>query len=268
MKTSRFKITVKGEEPDGSIRLSDLVDQLNVLKSTLNHVDQAVSGLRSPSLYYRITGITMNSPATFVVEAVSKEKTPASHGRKVVSRLNRDLQAVISGKRPRDTDLDLMESYAALAKPMRNHLAQVSLQFDDKSMDIPRNLEMRVDQILGPDQVELGVVVGSLDLIDVHRKPHLFKVYPVVGPASIKCQFSESMLSDALAGLKRAVRIHGELHFKRAEKFPHFMKVSKIELLPERPLSGRLSNLRGLAAGSLRGMTSTDYVEQVRSGGW
>ena len=52
MKTSRFKITVKGEEADGSIRLNDLVEQLNALRSTLNQVDQAVSGLKSPSLYY------------------------------------------------------------------------------------------------------------------------------------------------------------------------------------------------------------------------
>ena len=64
MKSSRFKITVKGEEADGSIRLNDLVDQLNALRSTLNQVDVAVSGQKSPSLYYRVTSITMNSPAT------------------------------------------------------------------------------------------------------------------------------------------------------------------------------------------------------------
>ena len=268
MKTSRFKITVKGEEPDGSIRLSDLVEQLNALRSTLNQVDQAVTGLKGPTLYYRVTSITMNSPATFVVEAVSKSKKSNAHGRRVVSKLSRDLQTVIAGKRPKEADLDLLESYGALAKPMRSHLAQVSLVFDDESMEIPRNLAMRVDEILGPDQLEMGSIVGSLDLIDVHRKPHLFKVYPVVGPTSIKCQFPERMLSEALAGVKKPVRIHGELHFKRTEKFPHLIKVSRIEVLPERTESGRLSSLRGIAVGALRGTTSTEYVEQVRHGGW
>ena len=268
MKTSRFKITVKGEEPDGSIRLSDLVEQLNALRSTLNQVDQAVTGLKGPTLYYRVTSITMNSPATFVVEAVSKSKESNAHGRRVVSKLSRDLQTVIAGKRPKEADLDLLESYGALAKPMRSHLAQVSLVFDDESMEIPRNLAMRVDEILGPDQLEMGSIVGSLDLIDVHRKPHLFKVYPVVGPTSIKCQFPERMLSEALAGVKKPVRIHGELHFKRTEKFPHLIKVSRIEVLPERTESGRLSSLRGIAVGALRGTTSTEYVEQVRHGGW
>ena len=268
MKASRFKITVKGEEPDGSIRLNDLVEQLNALRSTLNQVDQAVSGLKSPSLYYRVTSITMNSPATFVVEAVSKVKSSNTHGRRVVAKLSRDLQTVIAGKRPKEADLELLESYGALARPMRNHLAQVSLEFDEDSMDIPRNLEMRVDEILGPDQLELGSIVGSLDLIDVHRKPHLFKVYPVVGPSSIKCQFPERMLSEALAGIKKPVRIHGELHFKRTEKFPHLIKVSRIELLPERTEGGGLSSLRGIAVGALRGASSTEYVDQVRNGSW
>lgn len=268
MKSSRFKITVKGEEADGSIRLNDLVDQLNALRSTLNQVDVAVSGQKSPSLYYRVTSITMNSPATFVVEAVSKTKTSGVHGRRVVAKLSRDLQTVISGKRPKEADLDLLESYGALARPMRNHLAQVSLEFDNDSMEIPRNLAVRVDEILGPDQIELGSIVGSLDLIDVHRKPHLFKVYPVVGPASIKCQFPERMLGDALGGVKKAVRIYGELHFKRTEKFPHLIKVSRIEVLPERSDSGRLSSLRGIAVGALRGSSSTEYVEQVRNGNW
>ena len=34
MRSSKFKITVKGDEADESIRLVDLVDQLNALKLT------------------------------------------------------------------------------------------------------------------------------------------------------------------------------------------------------------------------------------------
>lgn len=268
MSSSRFKITIKGEDADDSIRLGDLIDQLNAVKSTLNQIDTAVSGQRSPILYYRVTSITMNSPATFVVEAVTKEKAPRLHARKVVSKLNRDLKTVISGKRPKEADLDLLESYGALVQPMRRHLAQVSLQFDDGSMDLPRNLGMKVDEILGPDQIEMGSVIGSLDLIDVHNRRNVFKVYPIVGPSSIKCHFSDGMLAQAVAGIKNFVRITGELHFKKAEKFPHLIKVSKIDVLPERTDTSLLSGLRGIAAGSLKGMSSTDYVEKVRNGDW
>jgi hypothetical protein len=268
MKSNRFKITLRGEEADGSIRLADLVDQLNAVKTTLNQIDVAISGQKSPGLYYRVTGITMNSPAVFVVEAVPKPKSSVAHGRRVVSKLNRDLKTVIEGKRPKDADFDLLEAYGALVKPMRGQLAQVSLQFDGQEMDLPRNLDVKVEEILGPDQVESGSIVGSLDVIDVHNQRNLFKVYPIVGPSSIKCQFSKGMLREAVDGINRIVRVSGELHFKKTEKFPHLIKVAKIEVLPERSDAVTLSSLRGIAAGALHGMSSTEYVEKVRNGDW
>lgn len=268
MASNRFKITIRGEDADQSIRLGALIDQLNAVKATLNQIDVAVSGQKAPSLYYRVTSITMNSPAVFVVEAVGKQAASVMHGRRVVSKLSRDLKAVIDGKRPKEADLELLESYGALAQPLRKHLAQVSLQFGDAPLELPRNLAMTVDEILGPDQIELGSVVGSLDVIDVHNRRNQFKVYPVVGPSSIRCQFSEGMLSQAVAGIKHFVRISGELHFKKSEKFPHLIKVSRIEVLPERSDAGSLSGLRGIAAGALRGLSSTEYVEKVRNGDW
>jgi hypothetical protein len=269
LRSNRFRITIQGEEADGSIRLTDLLDQLNAVKSTLNQVDTAVSGQKSPNLYYRVTNITMNSPATFEVEAVPIQRSTPAHGRKVVTKFSRDLKTVIAGKRPKDASLELLESYGAMAQPMRKYISQVSILFDDeKAVEVPRNLGLKVDEILGPDQVEVGSIVGSLDVIDVHNQRNLFKVYPAVGPASVKCQFPKDMLRAAVDGINRFVRISGELHFKKTEKYPHFIKVSKIEVLPERSDAPLLSSLRGIAAGALRGTSSSDYVDKVRSDGW
>lgn len=270
MSSNKFRITLKGDEADDSLRLSDLIEQLNAVKAALNQVDIAITGNRGPSLYYRVTDITMNSPATFELEAVPTAKSRSRvHSRRVVSKLNRDLKTVISGKRPKEADLELLESYGALVQPMQRHVAQVSLQFDkDKSMDLPRNLGMKVEEILGPDQIEIGSVVGSLDVLDVHNQRNLFKIYPVVGPSSIKCRFPQGMLAEAIAGIQHFVRIHGELHFKKSEKFPHLIKVSRIEPLPERTDKASLSRLRGMAEGALGGKSSTEYVDMVRNGDW
>ena len=268
MKSNKFKITMKGDEADDSLRLADLIDQLNVIKQTLNQIDLAVSGQKSPTLYYRITNITMNSPATFEVEAVSKSRG-AAHGRRVIAKLDTDLRKVMAGRRPKEAGLELMESYGSLVQPMRKHVSEVSLQFeDDPPMDLPRNLDMKVDEILGPDQVEEGSVVGSLDVIDVHGQRNFFRVYPVVGPTSIKCQFQSGMLPNAIAGIKHFVRIAGLLHYKKAEKFPHLIKVSSIEVLPEKSDAPPLSSLRGIAIGAYNGLSSSEYVEKVRNGEW
>ena len=268
MKSNKFKITMKGDDAGDSLRLSDLIDQLDAFKHTLNQIDLAITGKKTPSLYYRITAITMNSPATFEVEAVPKVKGP-SNGRKVVAKFDRDLRKVIDGKRPKETGLDLMESYGSLSLPMRNHVAELSVQFDDADvLALPRNLDIKVEEILGPDKVEEGAVVGSLDSIDVHNQRNVFKVYPIVGPSSIKCQFPSGMLPSAIACINHFVRISGRLHFKKAEKFPHLIRVSKIEVLPERSDAPKLSSLRGIAAGAYGGLSSTAYVDKVRNVDW
>lgn len=269
MQSSKFKITLRGDEADDSLRLSDLIDQLNAVKQTLIQVDQTVSGGKA-SLYYRVTKISMNSPATFEFEAVSKVKGNAAHGRRVVAKLNRDLQRVIAGKRPRDAGLELLESYGALVQPMqKSHVAGVALKFDnDPVMDLPRNLAMKVEDILGPDQIEEGSVIGSLDFIDVHNQRNVFKIYPVVGPTSIRCQFQGSQFDNALSGIKKFVRVSGLLHYKKTEKFPHLIKVVSIEVLPEKSDRPSLSSLRGMAPGAYGGLSSTDYVEKVRNGDW
>ena len=268
MSSSKFKITLKGDEADDSLRLSDLIDQLNAVKAALTQVDISIAGNRTAGLYYRVTNITMESPATFELEAVSKTKRRA-YSSAVVSKFNRDLKTVIEGKRPPKASLDLLESYSALVHPMRKHVAQVSLQFDgSQSMELPRNLETKVDEILGPDQIELGSIVGSLDVIDVHNQKNLFKIFPVVGPSSIKCRFSQGMLSEAIAGINHFVRIHGHLHFKRSEKFPHLVRVIRIETLPEKSDKSSLSSLRGMAPDVLGGMSSTEFVDRVRNGDW
>ncbi|KWK50430.1 hypothetical protein WT81_33350 [Burkholderia stagnalis] len=267
MRSSKFKITVKGDEADESIRLGDLVDQLNALKLTLNQVDASIAGGKPSDLYYRVTKITMNSPITVEVEAVSKSGSRA-RGQRVVSKLNRDIRSVIAGKRPREADLDLLESYRALVKPMQRHVVEVSFQFENELVPLPRNLDIKVDEILGPDQTEQGSIVGSLDVLDIHNHRNVFKVYPVVGPKSIKCSFTRAQLPEAIAGINHFVKISGLLHYKKAEKFPHLIKVDSIEVLPERGNVSSLSGLRGMVPDAFDGLSSTEYVEKVRNGEW
>jgi hypothetical protein len=265
--SNKFRITLKGDEADDSLRLSALIEQLNAVKVALNQVNISVSGDKAPEVYYRVTKITMNSPAVFELEAVSKKKSRA-YERRLVTKFSRDLAAVVEGRRPKSADLQLLEAYGSLSQPMRRHVTEVSLQFANSTLMLPRNLDTKIDDILGPDQIEQGSVVGSLDVIDVHNDRNLFKIYPAVGPKSIKCRFPRGQLAAAVDAIKHFVRIHGELVFKKGEKFPHLIKVSRIEKLPEKSDGKSLLSLRGIATGALGGKSSTEYIDMVRNGDW
>jgi hypothetical protein len=267
MTDNKFSITLKGDEADDSLRLSDLIDQLDAIKNVLNQIDKRVSGKKSPGLYYRVSKVTMNSPITIEVEAVSKTKE-ASYGYAVVARLNRDLRDVIQSRRPVDADIDLLESYKTLVQPMKRHLSNFVLGTGDSKIEIPKSLDAKVEEILGPDQYEMGSITGSLDVLDVHNSKNLFKIYPIVGASSVKCHFKRELLSDAISGINSFVRVSGELRYKKAEKFPHFIEVHNIEVLPERSDAPLLSSLRGMAKDAYGGESSTEYVERLRNGDW
>ena len=267
MNDNKFTLVLKGDEADDSLRLSDLIDQLDSLKAILNQLDKRISGRKSPGLYYRVTKLSMNSPTTIEIEAVSKGNDK-NYGHAVVNRLSFDLNEVISNRRPVDADLDLMESYKSLALPMKRHLSEVIFESGNGVIAIPKSLDAKVDAILGPDQIELGSIVGSLDVIDVHNQKNLFKIYPIVGASSIKCHFQDDMLSTAISGLRSFVKISGEIYCKKSEKYPHFIKANEIEILPENTGAPLLSSLRGMAKNSFGTKSSEEFIEEVRNGSW
>ncbi len=267
MNDGRFKVTLKGDEADDSLRLSDLIDQLDAIKQVLNHIDKRVSGRKSPGLYYRITALSMNSPVTMEVEAVSKQNTQ-NYGPQVVSRFGRDIRQMINGQRPQDADIDLLESYKTLVQPQKRHISQFIFQIDDEKIDVPKSLDAKIDLILGPDQIEQGSIVGSLDVLDIHNGKNLFKVYPVVGPTSVKCHFAKGMFKEAVSGIDHFVKIYGEIFYKKAEKFPHFMEVERIEVFPEESALPKLSSMRGMAKDAFGGLSSTEYIDKTRNGDW
>ena len=167
MITNRFKITLEGDEADESLRLSDLIAQLDSIKKVLNELDKRVSGKRAASLYYRVVGLCMNSPAMIEIEAVL-EATEVSatvvkrrHASVVINRLMRDIKVVNEGKRAPDADIELLETYKSLSHPQKSHIAQFLFESNSTAVDVPRSFEANVDAILGPDQKERGSIHPS-----------------------------------------------------------------------------------------------------------
>lgn len=59
MINNKFKITLKGDDANNSLRLGDLIAQLDALKNVLNNIDRRISDRKSPGMYYRITQLPM-----------------------------------------------------------------------------------------------------------------------------------------------------------------------------------------------------------------
>ena len=72
MASNKFAIIIRGDDQSDGLRLSALVDQLEAVRQVLVKVESSLIGKHRQRVFYRINKITMNSPATFEIEAVSK----------------------------------------------------------------------------------------------------------------------------------------------------------------------------------------------------
>lgn len=261
---NRLKLTLKGEVSDNeNVRLSDLIDQLKAVKDVLNSLDKRVAGSKKPTLYYRVVGLSMNSPATIEVEAVAPQGKQ-DFSSVIVRDFINGLKFIGSGKRPEGADYDILDSFRDMAGPLKRHLSTLRIEGAGEFVEVSRDIEQRVDVILGPDQVEIGSIRGSLELIDLHNGKNLFRIYPVLGASTIKCHFPNKLLTQAIQGLNHFVKVQGELHIKSREKFPHFIEIHSIEVLPEESDIPSLRALRGFAKGAYAGKSSVDYISDIR----
>lgn len=267
MASNKFAITLKGDEADEMLRLRDFVDQLGAFKKVLNQIELFLFPDKPQDLYFVISKLTMNSPITVEFEAVSKNKN-INYGPKIVEKLGNDLDHIVNGKRPPQSNLELLETYKILGEPSKRHIAGLTLNFNDKKIEITSAFETIIDNLVGPDHIEIGSMLGDLEYINLHHKTNQFKIYPVVGPVSVKCHFKPSLLNDVLAAINRYVSVSGALHYKKGEKFPHFIEVESIENMPDQESLPSFSSLRGMAKGEYGGLSSEKYIERVRNEEW
>jgi len=153
-----------------------------------------------------------------------------------------------------------------MVAPLKKNLVTLSESLKNETLEVSQNIEQRVEEMPLPDQVELGSVRGSLDLIDLHNNKNLFKICPIVGAKSVKCHFPDQLLQKAVSGLNHFVKVYGEIHTKGNDLFPHFIQVYQIEVLPESADIPLLSSLRGFAKGAYFGKSTSDHINDNRDG--
>jgi len=147
-----------------------------------------------------------------------------------------------------------------MVAPLKKNLVTLSESLKNETLEVSQNIEQRVEEMPLPDQVELGSVRGSLDLIDLHNNKNLFKICPIVGAKSIKCHFPGELLQKAVSGLNHFVKVYGEIHTKGNDQFPYFIQIYDIEVLPEPADIPFLSSLRGFAKGAYSGKSTSEHI--------
>jgi len=142
--------------------------------------------------------------------------------------------------------MEALETYKELAGTIGKDIQHVVVTNSKKSADITPQYRDRLEKIIGPDQYELGSVVGRLEMLSIHQGNRC-ALYPKIGPKRVVCNFADEWLPTVQGAIGRFVEAFGTLKYKARSKFPHEMDAEEIVVRPKQSDMPRLQDLKAAA---------------------
>jgi len=267
MASKRITIQLRGDPSDDDhLRLADFIAQLDTIRVALVSLEEHLTQTNR-SVYYRVVDLKHSSPATVVLEPVSDSKS-RDVSALVAHRFVDGLKRIKQGEIPSDFSYEVLESFKKIAGPLKRKVSEVTISTDEERVEVTKSIESDIDRIVGPDEVVLGSICGTLEALNLHAQANIFRIYPVVGPRKVEGHFPNSLRQQAIAGIDHYVQVHGELRSKRNEKFPYAINVRDLEVFPDDESLPTILDLKGIAPQATGDMTSEDFVRKLRHGNW
>jgi hypothetical protein len=263
---ARIKVQLKGSfSDDQHVRLSEFITQLQALQVALTNTESIISGGKRSSLYYRIVDLSHASPSTVIVEAKPYPQAPDLSVDVVDKFFSGIKQIQETGQITEEFDRPTLESYKGLSATLRKNITEIKLSNGTYQIEITRQLEARIDNILGSEIIVEGSIEGMLEAINIHNKANKFHIFPSVGPTKVVCHFPDAMLSDAIGAINRYVRVAGQVKYQMRGFFPHEVEVAAMEVYPEEHELPTLGSLRGIAPDATGRLDSVAFVRSLRN---
>jgi hypothetical protein len=268
--TENLRITLKLEglpEEDGHVRFSDLLDELQALKETLDNVDKMVGQTSGTVLYYRVIDLKHSSPATVVLEPRIKPKKRRLPNDAISIRHHRFFQELdaIENRKPVSEDLDTktLLSFKKLVDGVGRTFLKASISNSVSSIPLTEGLRQKVDILIEKEHRSRGSIAGRLEALNVHKNTNTFWIYPSVGPRKVLCKFQSSDREKVKECIDKIVRVHGVKFFRPNANGPHRIVVDTFEVDPQSNVS--LADIGGIAPRATGDESSVDFMRRHRN---
>lgn len=264
MSKNNLQFTIRSRKDNGDrLRLDDFAEELSHIHKILVQMDRLVSRKRQPTMFFQITSLKYSSPATIEVAAIPK-KPSIDHTQDVGMRFVKSISDIQGGVIPRDFDESLVSDFRKLGSSINREVADIDVMFEGEHVNISRHLDELIGNVLGGDYFAEGSLTGMLEQINIHGNKNEFRVYPVAGPISIKCKFTDDVKKDAVKALGKNITIHGRLGYRPRANFPHCADIHLIEIHPDDKRLPSFADLQGIAPEATGGLSSEDFVRRLR----
>lgn len=262
-------VSLRGTPPtEERPRLRDFIAQLDAIGGALSHLEEHIAEPDYIPMQYRVGDMNRQSLRA-IIEAIPKPQS-TDISALVIHRFISGIKNIKEGIVPEDFDFDLLQTFRRIGSPnhTRKSAFEVILETDSEKVEIEKSLEPDIEKILGPDEIVHGSVSGMLEQINIHAHANIFRIYPIIGPKKIECYFKRDKLNKIISGINRYVNVHGELRYKRRDKFPYAINMGDIEVYPEEKDLPSIFDLRGIAPKATGDIKSEEFVKRLRDATW
>jgi hypothetical protein len=272
---SRIVLRLEGASEDGGhLRLSDLIEQLELLKNALAETERLITGEdKERYVYYRVVDLSHNSPARIVIEPAIKKQINPQIPQATIGAFFYNLDQIKEKKIPEGVDWRALEAYRDLSALLaKNSVTQVVIEgltdekAIDKTIDITAQFKTLVDELIGEDEIIKGSLIGSVEWLNIHDpKKNTFHIYPMIGAKKIVCRFPKKLKLQVIGAIDKRVEVYGDLRYKKTDNFPYAMNVEEIILLPSDEDLPTLTSLRGIAPQITGDLTAYEFTRMLRN---
>lgn len=255
MATNQLTVKLTGpKSQDGFVDFWQFTDFCQSVAKCLRRAEHIVTGTDS-RIHYKITGLECAS-AKVKMQAMRPTKG-ADDRRKVLSFFNTAVSTIQRGKPDPRLGPDDLQDFAALANPLDHGLLATVGR-----TKITKRFKENIKTQEPMNAVSEGFVTGILDKLDLHNKTEIV-IFPPLGD-KIACKFSEDMLAQIRAALKRNVTVRGKLHYRSGRLLPHRVEATSMRIHEQDADLPTLHDVRAFGPWDTGGLDAVEFVRSIR----
>lgn len=264
----RITLQIRGRDTDnGDVRFDDFIKQLGAVKSALTETGRVVS--EKASVYFKVVDLRHASPASIVLEAVSIS-VRENMAEAIIEKFFASLDDIERGIAPSGFDYEAFQAFKDMTTLLgKKKLTEIKVSPNGGASKSLEYLAHNVDQILGPDEYEIGSLTGMLEQINVHLNQNMFTIYPTTHHPKVRCVFTQTLRKDAIHAVGEYVRVTGRMKYKTKLRgaYPYEIAVEGLEVYPPEDELPTLDDLRGIIPSGPNDPKSEDIIGKIR-GEW
>ena len=249
---------------EGQVKADDFIAQIEAFIDALKQTDRIVSKKEKPTAFYRIVGLSQDSPTKVTLGVFPLDSTEdySDELGKVFLKTLEDID--LKGEAPPDFDYEALEAYKEIGKKIDKGISRLVVSNNGYTYQIKEDFSPRIQVIQGPDEIARGSMSGRMEAINIHTPPYRFTLYPIVGPQKVRCNFPLKKKEQAISAVDKYITVFGIIKYRHRAIYPYEIDIDNIEINPPVDTLPKLADLRGIAPDLTGGLSSEEYIRKMR----